>query len=154
MTLPPVMGLLEPQAETTRGGWQLRRGALLGAEGVTFSVWAPRAREMVVHVEGGAAAGDHPLTRADGERGVWSALVPGVAAGACRPSVSGDATNSFCVFWPRRAAFIVAAKIVAGKRPPDTAPPCTLVIGVSPSTWPTQTAVASCGTYPTNQALP
>jgi len=81
MTLPPVMGLLEPQAETTRGGWQLRRGALLGAEGVTFSVWAPRAREMVVHVEGGAAAGDHPLTRADGERGVWSALVPGVAGG-------------------------------------------------------------------------
>jgi maltooligosyltrehalose trehalohydrolase len=80
MTLPPVMELLE-QEMSRPSGWELRRGALLTGEGVTFKVWAPRAREIVVHVEGGAAAGDHPLTRVDGERGVWSALVPNVVAG-------------------------------------------------------------------------
>ena len=81
MTLPPVMDLLEQQQETQRSGWQMRRGALVGAEGVTFSVWAPRAREVVVHVAGGAGAGDHPLARVEGERGVWSATVSGVRAG-------------------------------------------------------------------------
>jgi maltooligosyltrehalose trehalohydrolase len=48
---------------------------------VTFGVWAPRAREVVVHVADGAAAGDHPLARVDAERGVWAATVPGGAAG-------------------------------------------------------------------------
>ena len=81
MTLPPVMDLLEQQHETQRSGWQMRRGALVGAAGVTFSVWAPRARDVVVHVAGGAGAGDHPLARVEGERGVWSATVPDVRAG-------------------------------------------------------------------------
>ena len=81
MTLPPVMDLLERQHETQRSAWQLRRGAAAGAEGVTFSVWAPRANAVVVHVAGGAGAGDHPLARVDGERGVWSATVPDVRAG-------------------------------------------------------------------------
>ena len=80
MTLPPVMDLLE-QEITRPSGWQLRRGALLGSEGVTFKVWAPRAKDVVVHVAEGAGAGDHPLTRVEGERGVWSALVPHVVAG-------------------------------------------------------------------------
>jgi maltooligosyltrehalose trehalohydrolase len=44
-------------------------------------VWAPRAKEVVVHVAGGAGAGDHPLARVAGERGVWSAAVPAVRAG-------------------------------------------------------------------------
>jgi maltooligosyltrehalose trehalohydrolase len=80
MTLPPVMDLLE-QEISRPSGWQLRRGALLGVEGVTFKVWAPRAKDVVVHVPEGAGAGDHPLTRVVGERGVWSALVPDVVAG-------------------------------------------------------------------------
>ncbi|MFL5606511.1 MAG: malto-oligosyltrehalose trehalohydrolase, partial [Gemmatimonadaceae bacterium] len=44
-------------------------------------MWAPRAEHVVVHVATGAAAGDHPFIKADGERGVFSALVPGVKAG-------------------------------------------------------------------------
>jgi maltose alpha-D-glucosyltransferase/alpha-amylase len=56
MTLPPVMDLLE-QEIARPSGWQLRRGALLGAKGVTFKVWAPRAKDVVVHVAEGAGAG-------------------------------------------------------------------------------------------------
>jgi maltooligosyltrehalose trehalohydrolase len=80
MTLPPVMELLE-QEISRPSGWQLRRGALLSSEGVTFRVWAPRAKEVLVHVATGAGAGDHPLTRVEDERGVWSALVPNVVEG-------------------------------------------------------------------------
>ena len=79
MTLP-IVELME-QAVPARALWQLRRGATITPGGVTFTVWAPRARDVVVHVAGGSAAGDHPLTKLDGERGVWSATVPGVVAG-------------------------------------------------------------------------
>jgi maltooligosyltrehalose trehalohydrolase len=79
MTLPPMMDLIE--SETRPSGWTLRRGALLGADAVTFSVWAPRAAEVTVHVADGAGAGDHRLARVDGERGVWAAAVPAMAAG-------------------------------------------------------------------------
>lgn len=80
MTLPPVMDLLEQQA-TPSAQWRLTRGAMLTPAGATFSVWAPKAREVVVHVDGGEAAGEHPLARLDGDRGAWGASVPGVAAG-------------------------------------------------------------------------
>jgi len=79
MTLP-IVELIE-QAVPARALWQLRRGATMAPEGVTFTVWAPRAKDVLVHVAGGAGAGDHPLTKLDGERGVWSATVPGVVAG-------------------------------------------------------------------------
>ncbi|MCZ4492154.1 MAG: treZ [Conexibacter sp.] len=46
-----------------------------------FTVWAPDAHEVVVHIAGGAGAGDHILTRVDGERGVHAVTVPGVVAG-------------------------------------------------------------------------
>jgi maltooligosyltrehalose trehalohydrolase len=64
-------------------GWQLRRGATLveGEGGTTFTVWAPDAHEVVVHIAGGAGAGDHVLTRVEGERGVHAVTVPGVVAG-------------------------------------------------------------------------
>ena len=79
MTLPPVMDLLEQDDHRVRRGWQLRRGALLAQRGAsTFKVWAPRAKDVVVHVAEGDGAGDHPLDAREGERGVWSALVPGV----------------------------------------------------------------------------
>ena len=81
MTLPPVMELLEQSVDTPRSGWQLRRGATLVEGGVTFSVWAPKARDVVVHVAGGAGAGDHPLAVMAGERSVYTATVPGVVAG-------------------------------------------------------------------------
>jgi maltooligosyltrehalose trehalohydrolase len=61
--------------------WQLRRGATLTDAGVEFSVWAPHADRVVVHVATGDAAGEHSLSRVDGERGVFGALVPGVKAG-------------------------------------------------------------------------
>ena len=49
-------------------------------EGAThFSVWAPRARSLALRVRTGAAAGDHPLVR--DRRGVYTAIVAGVAAG-------------------------------------------------------------------------
>ena len=82
MTLPPVMDQLDATVTPTqRSGWQLRRGAMLVEGGVTFSVWAPSARDVSVHVAGGESAGDHALSRVDGERGVWSATVAGVVAG-------------------------------------------------------------------------
>jgi maltooligosyltrehalose trehalohydrolase len=80
VTLPPMMELMET-APKARASWQLRRGALLTGGEVTFSVWAPRAKDVAVHVATGTAAGDHPLKRADGERGVWTGTVSGVAAG-------------------------------------------------------------------------
>jgi maltooligosyltrehalose trehalohydrolase len=61
--------------------WTLRRGATITNAGVEFRVWAPRADHVVVHVATGDGAGDHPLSKVDGERGVFSALVPGVKAG-------------------------------------------------------------------------
>jgi maltooligosyltrehalose trehalohydrolase len=83
MTIP-FLSEVEIPAERTgapRSVWQLRRGAQLVEGGVRFSVWAPTARDVVVHVATGVAAGEHPLQRADGERGVFTAMVPGVAAG-------------------------------------------------------------------------
>ena len=64
-----------------RTSWQLRRGALVAGSDVAFSVWAPRANQVTVHLATGAAAGDHPLRRADGERGVWSGAVADVVPG-------------------------------------------------------------------------
>ena len=55
MTLP-IVELME-QAVPARALWQLRRGATITPGGVTFTVWAPRARDVVVHVAGGSA--DH-----------------------------------------------------------------------------------------------
>ncbi|MEO8562334.1 MAG: malto-oligosyltrehalose trehalohydrolase [bacterium] len=80
MTLPPMMELLESPVQA-RPGWQLRRGARLSGNEVTFSVWAPKARDVTVHVATGSAAGDHVLERVGGERGVWSATVSDVTAG-------------------------------------------------------------------------
>ncbi len=55
------------------------RGAILSGGATRFSVWAPRARELVLRVRTGAAAGDHPLVRDD--RGVCTAEIAGVKAG-------------------------------------------------------------------------
>ena len=81
MTLPPVMDLIEQPAPPPRALWQLKRGATIAPGGVTFTVWAPNAKDVAVHIAGGAGAGDHPLARLEGERGVWSVTVPGVVAG-------------------------------------------------------------------------
>jgi maltooligosyltrehalose trehalohydrolase len=61
--------------------WTLRRGATLTRAGVSFSVWAPRAREVSVVVVRGDRRTEHPLERRTGERGVFAADVPGVQAG-------------------------------------------------------------------------
>ena len=61
--------------------WGLKRGATLTDAGVEFSVWAPRAEEISVHVATGPSAGDHPMVKSTSERGVFSASVPGVTAG-------------------------------------------------------------------------
>ena len=57
MTLPPVMDLIEQPTAPARAPWQLRRGANIAQSGVTFTVWAPDAKQVAVHVAGGAAAG-------------------------------------------------------------------------------------------------
>nr|MBA3673302.1 malto-oligosyltrehalose trehalohydrolase [Gemmatimonadaceae bacterium] len=61
--------------------WRLRRGATLDPGGALFSVWAPSARSMRVHVAGGNGAGEHALLQSEKERGIWSVHVPGVRAG-------------------------------------------------------------------------
>ena len=46
-------------------------------------------------------------------------------------------------------------QISAGNVPPATGSPWySVIIGLSSRGYPTQTATASCGTYPTNQASP
>ncbi len=59
--------------------WRLHRGATVTVTGVTFTVWAPIATAVSVHVATGVAAGDHAL--AEAHRGVWEAHVEGVRAG-------------------------------------------------------------------------
>jgi len=57
------------------------RGVTLDAKGATFSVWAPAAREVVLHIAGGDARGDHAMTPVEGEIGVFELHVDGVRAG-------------------------------------------------------------------------
>ena len=61
--------------------WRLHRGATLLANGVAFTVWAPAASNVVLHLATGAAAGEHTLARSAKERGVWELTIPGVVAG-------------------------------------------------------------------------
>ncbi len=68
-------------ADSRAGRWQLRRGATLEADGVTFSVWAPRAERITVLVATGDGAGEYPLEPMHGERGIHAVHVPGVKAG-------------------------------------------------------------------------
>lgn len=59
--------------------WALERGAqLLPDNSVRFTLWAPRLEAPTVRVVSGAAAGDHRLTRVDGECGIFSATVSNV----------------------------------------------------------------------------
>ena len=62
MTLPPVMELLEHTVDhASRSGWQLRRGAMLGAKAASPSACGRRARrDVVVHVADGAGGGRSP----------------------------------------------------------------------------------------------
>src|SRR4029079_13310820 len=69
------------ESDAHRPGWQLYRGAKVTPFGTTFSVWAPKATTMSVHIATGDAAGDYPLGLAEGQRGVWEVAVPGVKAG-------------------------------------------------------------------------
>ena len=61
--------------------WQLQRGATVHTHAVAFSVWAPAATSMSVHIAKGDAAGDHPLAKSDTERGVWTATIAKARAG-------------------------------------------------------------------------
>jgi maltooligosyltrehalose trehalohydrolase len=61
--------------------WKLQRGATLTRTGTSFGVWAPKAKSVAVVVADGAAAGEHPMERRTGERGMFYADVPGVRAG-------------------------------------------------------------------------
>ena len=67
---------------STQGNhWTLRRGATVMANGVSFSVWAPGATQVAVHIATGSAAGDHALEVSTSERGVWELSIPGVTSG-------------------------------------------------------------------------
>ena len=57
------------------------RGVTLDDAGATFSVWAPSARQVVLHVATGAARGGHELSPVGGAPGVLAARVDGVRAG-------------------------------------------------------------------------
>lgn len=71
-----------------------------------------------------------------------------------RSRLSGDAVCTGSTANPATADFMAAAQICAGKDPPVTRRPCTSVMGTIRSGCPTQTAVESWGTNPTNQASP
>ena len=68
-------------AQPSRAEWRLARGATITAAGATFSVWAPRAERVSVHVATGTAAGEYPMVRDPGERGVFRVAVAGARAG-------------------------------------------------------------------------
>ena len=55
--------------------WTLQRGATVLPNGVTFTVWAPTATSVAVHVATGDAEGDHALVKSETTRGVWEATV-------------------------------------------------------------------------------
>ncbi len=74
-----------------------------------------------------------------------------------RSSWSGEAVNRSLTGRPAWPALISSPKIWAGKDPPVTARPCTFDIGFagvfgSPSSYPIQTPVTSCGVKPINHA--
>ena len=75
---PPAAARDHPAGDTP---WRAGRGAWLEDAGTTFTVWAPLARTVVVHVAGGVAAGDHAMAPVEGEPGVYAAQVRGVRAG-------------------------------------------------------------------------
>src|SRR5438309_8185591 len=61
--------------------WTLRRGATLTRRGVSFSVWAPRAKSVSVVVVRGDKRTEHPMEARSDERGIFTVDVPGVKAG-------------------------------------------------------------------------
>ncbi|MEO8333795.1 MAG: malto-oligosyltrehalose trehalohydrolase [bacterium] len=77
----PARLAAEQESDAHRPGWQLYRGAQITPFGTTFSVWAPLATSLGVHISTGEASGDYPLGLAEGQRGVWEVAVPNVKAG-------------------------------------------------------------------------
>ncbi len=61
--------------------WRLHRGATVTDDGTTFSVWAPNASAVAVHIATGERPGQHALTRSATDRGMWDLSVAGVRAG-------------------------------------------------------------------------
>lgn len=60
--------------------WALERGAqLLPDNSVRFTVWAPLMATPTLRLLSGAAKGDYPLAPLDGQRGVYTTTVPGLA---------------------------------------------------------------------------
>jgi maltooligosyltrehalose trehalohydrolase len=57
------------------------RGVTLDDAVATFSVWAPSARNVVLHLATGEARGDHALSAVDGAPGVHAVRLEGVRAG-------------------------------------------------------------------------
>ena len=68
-------------SDTSNDSWRAERGVRLDDAGATFTVWAPSAKRVELHVASGVAAGDHPMTPVDGEPGVFAAQLRGVRAG-------------------------------------------------------------------------
>jgi maltooligosyltrehalose trehalohydrolase len=54
---------------------------MLTEHGADFSVWAPNASRVAVHVANGAARGEHPMSPSGDEPGIFSASVAGVRVG-------------------------------------------------------------------------
>ena len=72
---------MDGSVESEQPRWRLRRGATVHETSTTFSVWAPNATRLEVHVATGESAGDHPMQCVPEQRGVWEARVPGAKAG-------------------------------------------------------------------------
>jgi maltooligosyltrehalose trehalohydrolase len=77
----PASAQARQESDANAPAWKLHRGATLTPTGTRFSVWAPNATSLTVHVATGSAEGEYPLSLADGQRGVWEAFVAGVTAG-------------------------------------------------------------------------
>ncbi len=57
------------------------RGVTLNTDGALVSVWAPAARDVVLHVATGGSCGDHPMKKVVGGRGVFALDLAGLRAG-------------------------------------------------------------------------
>ena len=68
-------------SDAPNGRWRAERGVLLDDAGATFTVWAPWAKTVELHVASGLAAGDHAMAPLQGEPGVYVAPLRGVRAG-------------------------------------------------------------------------
>ena len=80
-TLTEVESAARRGVAVSSGASRAERGVVLEEAGATFTVWAPSATSVTLHVATGAARGEHVMSPVADEPGVVAAFVDGVRAG-------------------------------------------------------------------------